>query len=279
LGIEQIVWQNAPIQLGWGRTSGGELLHFTYDPGQDVIGWSVVPIAGGFLEDLDVVPSVDGRSDIVTLIVRREVNGSTVRMVEELASIYGALTDSTLVRDAIHYFAAQQFTSAGGTPTVFVPHLVGEEVCAWTDKGDFRGLTVEANGMLVLPDAASRVTVGLYDKTHHVDTLPIIAASPEGGTIGRKRRLQGKSGIELHRTSAGTARPITTDLGDAPRIGGAQALFSRKAAGDLTEAVSGAGAVALVCGEADQVQVRFEPVGGAPMTITSFTPTIEEAGA
>ncbi|MFP4044055.1 MAG: hypothetical protein ACLFTP_05735 [Rhodosalinus sp.] len=278
-GYEQIVWAAAPQRLAFLRTKSGELCVMGYDPEQDVLGWSVMPLAGGVVEDMDVTSSADGGRDVVSLIVRREIDGEAVRFREELAEIYGILSGASSIAESVHLYAADVLTPDPAADTLSVPHLAGQTVYAWTDKGEHGPLTVAGDGAVTLPVPVSRAVIGLFDDTHVFETLDLEAAAPDGSSRGRARRLFPKLGVDLHRTAAGRIRAVERDLGQPPRVGAPQALVPLPVAEDLDAFYSGTASVDLVSGHADAVRLRVEPYGGAPLTVLGFSPAIEEAGA
>lgn len=279
LGYEQIAWAAAPQRLAFLRTTSGELVVMGYDPEQDVLGWSVVPLAGGVVEDIDVTSAADGARDVVSLIVRREIGGTTVRFREELAEIYGILSGASSIAEAVHLYAAHVLTPDPAADTLSVPHLAGQTVYAWTDRGEHGPLTVAGDGTVTLPVTVSRAVIGLFDESHAFETLDLEAAAPDGSSRGRARRVFPKLGVELHRTAAGRIRAVERDLGQPLRVGAPQELVPLPVVEDLDAFYSGTASVGLVSGHADAVRLRVEPYGGAPLTVLGFSPAVEEAGA
>lgn len=275
----QCEWQSAPQRLAWFRVADGSLVVMSYDPDQDVLGWAVVPVAGGEVEEMDVTPGLGGTSDVLTLVVKRTVNGQVKRFVEEQALTYGVLTGAEPISDAVHFFASSEFEATPATDTFSVPHLAGEVVYAWTDVGEYGPITVAGDGTVVLPVPVNRAVIGLFDDTHFVETLDIQAQAPDGSSRGRYRRLQGPMGIDLYQTAAGQVESVERHFGQPDILGGRQDLVPRGIAADLSTAFSGTAKTHPVSGNADGVRLRFYPVGGAPMTVTGITPNIDEAGA
>ncbi|GGH36360.1 hypothetical protein GCM10010973_30240 [Cribrihabitans marinus] len=275
----QLDWQSSPLRLAWIRDADGSLVVMSYDPAQDVLGWAVVPLAGGIVEDMDVTSGPGGTTDVLTLIVRRTVDGQTRRFVEEQALIYGVLTGGEPIHKAIHLFAASEFEPGSPDDTFSVPHLDGETVYAWTDQGEYGPLTVAAGGGVTLPVPVSNAVIGLFDDSHFVETLDLPAQARDGSSRGRAQRLHGDAGIDLYRSAAGSVAPVERHFGQAEIEGGRQELIPLSIAADLDAAYSGTSRVHPVSGHADAVRLRFFPVGGAPLTVTAITPEVEEAGA
>lgn len=276
-GFAEMVYQSAPQRLTWIRRDSGDLAVMLYDPDEDVLGWATVPLAGGVVEAMAVSPNATGTADILTLVVRRTVNGATVRMVEEQSVTYGTLTGAQAISEANHFFAATVYSGAA-TDTFSVPQLVGEDVFAWTDAGAFGPITVPPSGTITIDAQATRATIGLFDATHRCETLPIQAEARDGNTMARAKRLHSGCGIAVHRTAAGLVRTIERELGAPDRVGMTQEILPRAIAADLVDAFSGVRQMPMASGQAPDVSLRFEPVGGAPLTVLAVTPSIEEHG-
>ncbi|GHF33314.1 hypothetical protein [Seohaeicola zhoushanensis] len=277
-GFGRGVWQSKPQRYGWYILGDGSLAVVGYDPDQDVLGWAVIPVAGGVVEDIDVTPGLDGGTDIVNLVVRRTIDGVTVRYVEEQALIYGVLIGTEPIHKAIHVFAASVFEPGAPEDTFTVAHLVGQDVYAWTDKGQHGPFTVPVGGSIQLPVEVNHAVIGLFDDTHMVETLGLQAAAKDGATQGRQRRLLDKQGIDVYKTAAGRVAAVERMFGSEPRELGQHDLLRRQIAADLTTAWSGTARVDANSGFADEVSLRFYPVGAAPMTVTALTPNIDEGG-
>ncbi|KRS15661.1 hypothetical protein [Roseovarius indicus] len=276
--FEQIVWQSVPERHGWIRRSDGTLACLAYDPEQDVLGMAPVPLAGGFVEDMDVTVSADGTYDVVTLIVRREIDGETVRYVEELANNRPAMLGAVPATHFNHAYASAVFEPDPADDTFFVPHLIGQAVYAWTDKGQFGPLTVQPGGYVYLPDSVSRAVIGLVDGTHRARTLPLQAQGRNGDTRGRLRRLEGETGLGLHKTAGGTVRSIEKVWGQAEQIGSYQDIFGESFLSDEVKAETGLRRIDVSTGHADEVALEFIPDGLKPMTVTAIIPNMDEAG-
>ncbi|QPM89156.1 hypothetical protein [Pseudooceanicola algae] len=277
--FEQIVWQPSPYQRGWIRRGDGTLLCLIYDPEQDVLGWATVPMAGGVVEDLEVSPSVDSAFDVLSMIVRREIDGQTVRCIEEQAINLRPSLGSLGEEHFNHAFCGSVFAPEAPADTFYLPHLTGETVAAWTDKGPYSGLVVGPGGAVVLPDPVSHAVIGLADATHQFRTLPIRAAANDGDARGRKRRLKNGSAAAVFKTVRGFARCVERIEGEAEYVSPPVELVPLHVASDDVTGRTGILSVELTSGEADEVMLQFEPDGLAPMTITGIFPNIEEVGA
>lgn len=277
-GFAEIAWQSSPQRLAWLRRGNGELAVMIYDPSEDVLGWAPYPLAGGAVEAMAVSSSADGSNDILTLIVRREVDGQTVRFVEDQAISYGVLSGSQPIAEAVHLFGASIFTPGVATAEFSVPHLVGETVHAWTDVGEYGPIEVPAGGLVTLPAFVNRATIGLFDATHYAETLPLQPLVRDGSPMGRRKRLTPMAALGMHRTAAAKIAAVETDFAQAVREWPAMNVIPRIVAADLSQAFSGMSRLPLTTGYANDVAVRFYPVGGAPMTVRALEVSIAEAG-
>jgi len=276
-GFAEIAWQSAPQRLAWFRRGSGDLAAMLYDRDEDVLGWARCSVAGGFVESMAVSPAADGSADILTMIVRRSIGGEIVRMVERQSVIYGLLIDQPIA-EANHAFAASVFLPEDPADSFTLPHLAGEIVMAWTDKGQFGPLEADDEGNVTLPAAVSRATIGLFDDSHEAETLDIQAAAPDGHTMSRRKRLQSRIGVGLHRTVQGYIQPVERDFGQAARVGTPSLMVALPVAADLTTAWSGLAVLPAPSGSATEVSLRFRPFGLAPMTVTAVIPPITEHG-
>jgi hypothetical protein len=277
-GFEQIVWQGTPQPIGWIRRGSGDLAAMIYDPTEEVLGWATLPVAGGFVEAMAVYPDATGTQDVLMLVVRRTVDGATVRHIEEQALTYGTLTGAQPIADACHLFDAVKFGPGAPAATFGLPHLVGETVTAWTDEGEFGPFTVPPGGAVTLPVAVTQGCIGLFDATHQAETLDIQAAANDGNTMGRRKRLHSRFGIGLHRTAQGFVQTVERDMPGPMRISPPVSLLPLPVAASLTEPYSGVASVEMPSGSAMELALRFTPRGGAPMTVTAAVPIVQEAG-
>lgn len=277
--FEQIVWQNAPYRIGWLRRGTGDLVAMIHDPSEEILGWATVSVAGGFVDALAISPAASGTHDILTMAVVRELNGQTVRMIEQQALVFGVLNGAQPISESIHFFAASKFESLIGQSVFTVPQLAGmTDVYAWTDAGQFGPLSVSPVGVVMLPVEVNRAVIGLFDASHVAETLDIQAATQNGNSMGRQKRLA-SVGIGLHRTAQGQIEVVERDFGRSERVGMRQYIVPNSVGADLTTAFSGVMKLGLPSGHAKEVALRIHPVGGAPLTVTAIIPDIQEAGS
>ena len=80
-GITSMALQRRPEIVLWSTRTDGKLLSMTYNRGHDVTGWALHDL-GGEVESVAVIPGT--LEDEVWLIVKRTINGSTKRYIEQM---------------------------------------------------------------------------------------------------------------------------------------------------------------------------------------------------
>ncbi len=273
-GMEEIVWQDGLAPTMWIRRTNGELAPVIYDPKEQVLGWATMPVAGE-VESMCVTKNAGGTDDVVTLIVKRTINGAVERHVEEIAPTFGLLPASVEAKDAVHLYGALLFSPASATDTFTgLGHLEGEEVYAWTDEGEMGPATVTA-GSVTLAGAVNQALIGKSEEDQQsVRTLDVVSAAQDGATMGRQKRLT-SMGVRLHRTAAALARSVSLDFGQADRPSLFKDIAGAEVPSNTTTANSGIVNVNLPTGFNKEVDYEFRPFGGAPMTILGLVPILE----
>lgn len=277
--FEQIIWQAAPEPMAWLRRGNGELACMIYNQPEEVLGWATVPVAGGFVESMAVSPADDGTRDVVTLVVRRDINGATVRCIEEQAALWILQDETHAPWLANHLFCSIPMTVTTAQASFDVAHLVGQTVHVWTEQGSFGPLTVSGAGTVTLDTPVNHVRIGLFDATHRAQTLDIQAAAPDGNSTGRRKRLS-RATIGLHRTYAGFAQVIENTLSGGNRTSGLPKDLIRHD-GLIPDGVvhTGLARLNIPSGMTELLSIALTPDGGAPLTITAIIPEVEEGGA
>lgn len=210
--IARMDYAQAPQSIVWAVRDDGVLLGLTYLREQDVYGWHRHDTDGDF-EDVCVVP--EGTEDAVYVIVRRTIDGNTVRYIERLASreIQAFDTDCFFVDSGLSYSGAPATVFAG------LDHLEGEVVAVVADgtvlyDGDPDGanaasFTVSA-GTITLAAAASNVHIGLPIRFGDVETLSL---DVQGAAVRDKQKRVGSVTIIVDKSSRSfSAGPDTGNL-------------------------------------------------------------------
>lgn len=277
-GFAEVVWQSAPLRLAWFRQDSGELAVMVHDPVEDVLGWARYPLAGGTVESMVVTASADGASDILTLVVKRDLDGAEVRCLEEQAVIYGTVAGDDPICSANHLFCATQMTSPQEFSQVSAPQLAGAEVIVWTDSGQFGPITLDTNGGADLGHPVRRAIIGLADASQRARTLDLTAPARDGSAIGRKKRLHATTGIYLHRSAGGRARARSWSFARSPREHGWHDLVRVAIGTDADTAWSGAQQLEIASDAGTGCAIEIVPDGAKPLTVLALVPRIEELG-
>lgn len=113
VGITKIVRQIARPVIIWCLRSDGVLLGMTYKAKENIAGWHQHRVGGnGFVEDIGVLPR-EANGEILYLIVKRTINGRTVRFIEYITDTpvwpdpLDFLTDSYLLASGDNNFSQE----------------------------------------------------------------------------------------------------------------------------------------------------------------------------
>lgn len=113
--------------------SDGTVAVMVADKVENVVAWIKVEIGGGgIVEDAIVLPQA-GYEDAVYYVVKRTINGSTVRYYEKFA-LESDCVGGTLNKQADSFVIYSG--PAANKLTAIAPHLVGQEVVVWADGKD-----------------------------------------------------------------------------------------------------------------------------------------------
>ena len=203
--IMQLAYCRAPDQILWAVRSDGVLLGMTYVPDQQVFAWHQHS-TDGFVESVAVIP--ENNADVLYMIVRRTVNGRSVRYIESLSTrLFTTLASCFYVDAGVSY---------SGTPVTTISglwHLEGKTVNILADGAVSADKTV-TNGSITLDVAASQVNIGLGYNSD-LQTLPLdIEGAPAGG-MGTMKNVN-KVHIRVAQSSLVSAGPAFNKLVNFP---------------------------------------------------------------
>lgn len=170
-GVLDMAYQQQPDAFIWLVRADGVAVTMAIDRAQDVIAWSR-QITDGAYESLASIPS--DTDDVVYTIVRRQVNGQTVRYVE--------VFDSSLYTDA----AVTGTSENGATTWTGLNHLEGRTVDIVADGAVMPQATV-SGGQITLSRKANTVEIGLHFEST-IQTLSPEVSTTEGTTQNAKKR-------------------------------------------------------------------------------------------
>lgn len=194
--IRSMAYARQPHSILWVVRSDGTLLGATYVKEQEVLAWHRHDTgASGVFERIAVLPDNTAGEDVLYAIVKRTIDGSTVRYVEVFASRH--VVD--VVTDAIFMDATITYSGTPVTTITGLDHLEGEPVAILADgsvisDGSLPAYTVAA-GSVTLPAAKAVVHVGIPITYPDVVTLDL---DVQGSNIrDKKKRVQGLSALVL----------------------------------------------------------------------------------
>lgn len=171
----------APYAICWFVSSNGALLGVTYLPEQNIAAWHRHTTQGVF-ESAVVV--AEGEEDALYVVVRRQINGETVRYVERMH------TRAVRDEDADDAFFVDAGVRYSGPPVSSISqglsHLEGQTVAILAD-GEVLPQRVVSGGGVPLDGPASEVVVGLPIEARG-KTLPF-AAEMQGYGQGRPKNV------------------------------------------------------------------------------------------
>ena len=181
--FSQIEYAQEPYSIIWIRRADGTIAGLTLNSDENVNGFHEHDV-GGFVEDINVLPTADGLQDVLWLVVRRTINGQTRRYIERLTNFWDF--DSTL--DTAHFVdCGLRYQGAPVAVVYGLGHLEGETVCGLADGSPFAGKVVQ-NASIALASNASNIVVGKgYDGI--VETSRLNSGAADGTAQGKNKRI------------------------------------------------------------------------------------------
>jgi len=164
-GISSIAYQKSPDSIVWATLTTPftraddsviSLISMVYERDQDVVAWSAHPLGGdGIAESVIVIPSTT--EDEVWLSVKRTINESTVRYIEQMQPRDWGTDDEDI------FFVDSGLTYDGdATSTITgLTHLIGETVQVLGNGAKFADEIVDSNGEITLVETVTKAHVGL----------------------------------------------------------------------------------------------------------------------
>ena len=145
-----------PDSIVWVTLDTGELLTLTYLQEHEVWGWTRQVLGGSGVKAKQVATVREGAVDAVYLVVERTLANGTTTFVERIGD-----REFETVSDCHFTDGGFQYDGAATSALTGLLHLRGQTVVVLADGNVQEGLTVTDQGVLVLPYAASKVSVGL----------------------------------------------------------------------------------------------------------------------
>jgi hypothetical protein len=205
LDIVDMALVKSPHPVVWCVSSGGKLLGLTYVPEQNIGAWHRHDTALGAFESVAAV--AEGSEDVLYAIVRRTINGSTVRYVERMAPRrFASAADAFIVDAGLSYSGAAATTFTG------LGHLEGCTVSILAD-GAVMPQAVVSGGSVTISQPASTVQIGL-PITADIETLPM-AAQIDGSFGQGRQKNANRVWLRVYESSGIFAGPSFDRLAEA----------------------------------------------------------------
>lgn len=199
--IVDLAYSAAPSSILWAVRSDGTLLGLTYLPDQRVRAWHKHTTAGGYFESVCSVG--ESNQDRLYAIVRRTINGRTVRYIERKAPRSPAVYDWFFVDAGATYDGAATDTITG------LHHLEGETVAVLVDGATHPDCVV-TNGAITLQVEGELVHVGKRI-TADIAALPLMVDDRQGFGIGMVKNIN-KVILRVEQSGSIFAGPNTDNL-------------------------------------------------------------------
>ena len=209
--LVHLAYQKEPHSIVWGVRSDGLLLGFTFNREQDVTGWHRHPVGGEFgsgdavVESIEVVPSPNNDRDDLWLIVKRTVDGGTVRYVEFMQAEWETGDDQ---EDAFYVDCGLTYDSTAATTISGLDHLEGETVDILADGASHPQKTV-TSGAVTLDRSASVVHIGLPCPAK-LATMRLNSGAADGTAQGKTKRIN-RVAVRLLDTLGGEMGPSESE--------------------------------------------------------------------
>ena len=280
-GIDEIAFAREPHSVAWCVRGDGVLLGLTNVTAQRVFAWHRHILGGSFgtgnavVESVAVIPSTagdpssSGRTNIphdqVWLIVKRTIDGSTVRYVEFMEDDF---SDTDVLDDAFYADSGLTYNSTATATITGLSHLEGETVQIVADGAAHPDRTV-ASGSITLDASYSKVHIGLY-ATAQVDTPNIEPQTQSGSSQGRLKRIPTAT-LRFDRTLGG-------EVCANPDLDSFDPIFFR-AAGDPMDTppplFTGDKRMSLECGWSREARMKFRQTQPLPWNLVAIIPNVE----
>lgn len=205
-GMVQMAYAEEPLKTLWIVRSDGQLLGFTFMRDEQVIAWHRHIAAGSFgtgnavIESVAVIPHPTDDYDQIWAIVKRTIDGNTVRYVE----VFKKLFDSDDPSDSWAMDSAAEYSGVSTSTITGLDHLEGETVGVVDKSGTINGAYVGdftvSSGQITLDRSVTAALVGLrYACT--VKKLPL-TAQIEAQALGQKKAMK-RFILSFYRTIGG----------------------------------------------------------------------------
>lgn len=208
--VKEWTFARDPFRIVWCVMDDGKLMGLTYVKGQNMFAWHYHETDGEY-ESVASVP--EGKEYAVYLVVKRTVNGQTMRYVERMAT-------RRFVLESDQYFVdcGGTYNGTATTTVTGVDHLEGKTISILADGG-VEPQKVVTNGQFTISHPASKIQYGL---PYNADLQPVgvdLSGSAEGMAV---RKSVSDVLIRVRRTVTLKAGPNASNLHEFKQSGETQ---------------------------------------------------------
>lgn len=163
-GVTSMTYAQEAEQMLWAARGDGAFLSCTVDRDQQpsVLAWAQHD-TDGFVEWVASIPN--GDREQVWMIVRRTVNGATVRYIERMDDSLQFELDGADYTYGVTVDCGLVFENPAGATSFSVPHLVGKTVDIVADGSKMAAKVVPPGGVVTINRPGFKVVVGLHFKS------------------------------------------------------------------------------------------------------------------
>lgn len=270
-----LAYQHDPNRILWGYNADGALWAYTFRPDQQVVAAHRHPMAGGFVESVATMYSVDGERAELWLLVRRVINGVTRRFIETLQPFFEPLDAAAPTAErAWFYDCALEYVGPPVTTLSGLQHLAGATVGIFLDGQDLPRQVVSPSGTVTIPlltAATIRAVVGL-PIPFKVETLDMSPSANGRTTRGAAKRASHAACDIVD----GFGLEVSVDAGEGPLE--KETVFqsgARPLLGAPMPLTTGREYFPLDGAHGRSVSIIAEGDHGYPITIIGLAPDIE----
>lgn len=212
-GITSMAWHQEPYVCMWAARTDGQLVGFTFNKEQDVLGWHRHVLGGSYngsnavVESVVTIPAPDKSRDDLWMIVKRTINGTTKRYIEYLEHEY---RDGDLQSSAFYVDAGLTYSGTAAKTISGLNHLEGQTVSVLANGAAHPDVVV-TSGTITLQVSATVAQIGL-GYISDLQTNRIEAGAGDGGTSQGKTKRITKLVVRFYNTLGAKFGPNSSML-------------------------------------------------------------------
>lgn len=195
-GFKEMSYQDQPNSIVWCLRNDGRLAGLTYVDLLSMHAWHRHTIGGTHtdatygnhakVESIACIPRET--YDQLYMIVKREINNTTVRYIEFLERFYDAYDVNANNAHYVDSGLEEPANASASTVKSGFTHLVGETVAVLGDAAVQPNQVVNSSGEVTLQLSATAYRIGLpYTST--LRTLPVVTETNRGTSVGNRKRI------------------------------------------------------------------------------------------